>query len=179
MKLSFVTSSGKTEIEGTVTAIPDGDGAISVSTPDAPTRRIRTVHRPGNVVQIWQEREGGHVVFEATVFRTSSGDVTVSCNGQTRTLSAEAGARSSSSITNARGLGAPMSGTIVAVHFKTGDHVEGGDSLYSIEAMKVVSTVDAPAAGTLTSIRAVLGHVVAEGEVLVDLAYDPASDGAA
>ena len=67
-------------------------------------------------------------------------------------------------------LMAPMSGTIVAVMVKAGNHVEKGAPLVVLEAMKMEHTIVAPANGVITAVNFGVGDRVAEGADLVDLA---------
>ncbi|HSO08052.1 MAG TPA: acetyl/propionyl/methylcrotonyl-CoA carboxylase subunit alpha [Pelomicrobium sp.] len=68
----------------------------------------------------------------------------------------------------ARGLTAPMPGTVTAVTAVAGQRVERGDALLTLEAMKMEHTVRAPAAGLVVGLRCALGDTVAEGVELVE-----------
>ena len=54
----------------------------------------------------------------------------------------------------------PMPGRVVAVHVKTGDRVEPGQSLMVLEGMKMEYTVKAAVAGTLEKVMATEGSMV-------------------
>ncbi|MBC7724194.1 MAG: acetyl/propionyl-CoA carboxylase subunit alpha, partial [Burkholderiaceae bacterium] len=62
-------------------------------------------------------------------------------------------------------IASPMPGTIVALHAATGDRVEAGDPVLSVEAMKMEHRVLAPLSGVLT-LSARAGDVVRAGDVL-------------
>ena len=62
-------------------------------------------------------------------------------------------------------VSSPMPGTIVAVHAADGDHVDAGDPVLSVEAMKMEHQVLAPISGTL-SLAVVAGDVVRAGSTL-------------
>jgi 3-methylcrotonyl-CoA carboxylase alpha subunit len=62
-----------------------------------------------------------------------------------------------------------MSGTVVAVAAKVGDRVERGAALGVREAMKLVHTIAAPAAGVVKAVHFAVGDRVPEGADLVDL----------
>ena len=64
---------------------------------------------------------------------------------------------------------APMSGTVVAVQVKVGDHVARGAPLIVLEAMKMEHTIVAPAPGVVTAVNFAVGERVPEGADLVDL----------
>ena len=61
---------------------------------------------------------------------------------------------------------APMPGTVVSVAVEAGQHVEAGQSVLVLEAMKMQHRVSAPYAGTVTEIDVKPGQQVAAGEVL-------------
>ncbi|MGQ0622123.1 MAG: acetyl/propionyl/methylcrotonyl-CoA carboxylase subunit alpha [Panacagrimonas sp.] len=66
------------------------------------------------------------------------------------------------------GLGAPMSGKIIALIASPGATVEKGAPLLVMEAMKMEHTLCAPTAGTLRAFRFALGDQVPEGAELVE-----------
>ena len=61
---------------------------------------------------------------------------------------------------------APMPGSILAVHVVAGDRVEAGDSIATLEAMKMEHAVAATVAGIVTELAARPGDHVARGDVL-------------
>jgi biotin carboxyl carrier protein len=63
----------------------------------------------------------------------------------------------------------PLPGTVVAVHVSTGERVERGAPLLTIEAMKMEHTVTAPYAGTIERIPFGLSDRVAAGAILVEI----------
>ncbi|MGO2986503.1 MAG: biotin carboxylase N-terminal domain-containing protein [Brevibacterium aurantiacum] len=76
---------------------------------------------------------------------------------------------------------APMPGSVVAVRVESGDHVDQGDPIVVVEAMKMEHVLTAPAAGIVT-VTAVQGAQVGLDEVLatvVDEAAAEAADSAA
>jgi biotin carboxyl carrier protein len=64
-------------------------------------------------------------------------------------------------------LRAPLPGKITHVAVRPGDHVEAGDTLVVIEAMKMENEFRAGAAGTVTEVRVAIGQPVNPGDVLV------------
>jgi acetyl/propionyl-CoA carboxylase alpha subunit len=66
----------------------------------------------------------------------------------------------------------PLPGTVVAVLVETGDHVELGDELAVVEAMKMQHTIQAPHAGTVTQVVVKVGAQVDAGAVLFVLNAD-------
>jgi 3-methylcrotonyl-CoA carboxylase alpha subunit len=67
------------------------------------------------------------------------------------------------------GLEAPMPGKVIAVKAAPGMAVKKGDELLVVEAMKMENAVRAPRDGTIRSVAARVGDMVAPGEVLVEL----------
>ena len=61
---------------------------------------------------------------------------------------------------------APMPGSILAVYVATGQTVDPGDAIATLEAMKMEHAVTAPIAGTVADLAAHPGDQVARGDVL-------------
>ena len=62
-----------------------------------------------------------------------------------------------------------MQGTIVKVAVADGDHVEAGDLVVVLEAMKMEQPLTAHRAGTVTGLAAELGATVTSGLVLCEI----------
>lgn len=67
---------------------------------------------------------------------------------------------------------APMSGRIISVKVATGDHVERGDILVVLEAMKMEHTLVAPESGEVIKLACKTGDLVEEGTELAEIAPD-------
>ncbi len=63
-------------------------------------------------------------------------------------------------------LAAPMPGTVTVVKVAVGDHVDAGQSLLVVEAMKMEHVISAPHAGTVTELDVTPGATVAMDQVL-------------
>ncbi|MGW7195499.1 acetyl-CoA carboxylase biotin carboxylase subunit [Streptomyces chryseus] len=63
-------------------------------------------------------------------------------------------------------LAAPMPGTVTVVKVAVGDHVDAGQSLLVVEAMKMEHVISAPHAGTVTELDVTPGTTVAMDQVL-------------
>ncbi len=61
---------------------------------------------------------------------------------------------------------APMPGKVVRLLVKAGDHVEAGQGLLVVEAMKMQNEIRSPKSGTLERVLAKEGQPVNAGEVL-------------
>lgn len=72
---------------------------------------------------------------------------------------------------------APMPGSVVAVRVESGDHVEQGDPIVVVEAMKMEHVLTAPAAGIVT-VTAVQGVQVGLDEVLATVVDEAAAEAA-
>lgn len=69
----------------------------------------------------------------------------------------------------AGGLEAPMPGRVIKVNVTAGRAVAKGEEILVIEAMKMENAVRAPRDGTVKSVAAKVGDMVAPGAVLVEL----------
>ena len=63
-----------------------------------------------------------------------------------------------------------MPGNILDVAVKEGAHVEAGDKLVVLEAMKMENDITAPVAGTVATVAVKKGDVVSTGDLLVVIA---------
>ena len=61
---------------------------------------------------------------------------------------------------------APMPGAVLAVHAAVGEHVEAGDPIVTLEAMKMEHVVAAPGPGTVTELLVAAGAQVVRGQLL-------------
>ncbi|MCW5881544.1 MAG: HlyD family efflux transporter periplasmic adaptor subunit [Anaerolineae bacterium] len=66
-------------------------------------------------------------------------------------------------------LTAAMPGQVVAVYVATGDSVERGQKLASLEAMKMELSVTAPHTGIVRAVRVTPGDVVRRGQPLIEI----------
>ena len=71
---------------------------------------------------------------------------------------------------------APMPGTVVRVEVSVGDHVEQGQVLVVIEAMKMEHRITAPVDGVVAEVDVSAGDAVDNGQVLVVLTEEEASE---
>ncbi|MEV6108999.1 biotin carboxylase N-terminal domain-containing protein [Streptomyces sp. NPDC051940] len=76
-------------------------------------------------------------------------------------------------------LTAPMPGTVTVVKAAVGDHVEAGQSLLVVEAMKMEHVISAPHAGTVTELEVTAGSTVAMDQVLAVVMPDETGEEAA
>lgn len=67
-------------------------------------------------------------------------------------------------------LRAPMPGKIVDVHVKLGDHVTKGETLVTLEAMKMEHRIQAPYDGQIEALHYEIGASVQADEILLELA---------
>jgi propionyl-CoA carboxylase alpha chain len=72
------------------------------------------------------------------------------------------------------GLTAPMPGAIIEVRVTLGQHVDAGETLVVMEAMKMEHVISAPTTGTVTAILVTKGQQVDNGAVLLTLESDDA-----
>lgn len=93
--------------------------------------------------------------------------------GQRRYLVSQADARDSagkrkgSAAIGPREIRAQMPGKVIAILVKPGEHVQSGQGLIIVEAMKMQNEMRSPKDGVVSKIKAVAGATVAQGEVLM------------
>jgi len=71
---------------------------------------------------------------------------------------------------NPNHIGAPMPGVITTIRVQTGQKVEKGEALLSLEAMKMETTVFAERPATVAKIVAAPGHQVDTKDLLIEFA---------
>jgi biotin carboxyl carrier protein len=64
-------------------------------------------------------------------------------------------------------IAAPMPGKVVRVLVANGDHVEAGQGLVVVEAMKMQNEMKAPRAGIIVEVKAAPGATVTAGDILI------------
>jgi propionyl-CoA carboxylase alpha chain len=67
----------------------------------------------------------------------------------------------------------PMPGTLISFAVEEGDHVEIGQELCIVEAMKMQNIVRAPRAGTIGKIKIKKGASLQADDVIVEFAEEP------
>jgi pyruvate carboxylase len=67
---------------------------------------------------------------------------------------------------NPEHVGASMPGTVIALHTKTGQRVDAGAPLVTLEAMKMETVVRAPRAGSVKELLPALKSAVQAGDLL-------------
>jgi oxaloacetate decarboxylase alpha subunit len=96
-------------------------------------------------------------------------DVTVSAQGAVERVRSTETADEVPTLSEGRVITAPLAGTIVRVEARQGQHVESGEVLLVLEAMKMETEVRAPSAGTVGDIRVKEGDAVVLGSPLLAL----------
>ena len=143
-----VTSDGE-PLDVRVSAV--GPQAVLVVVDGRPS--VATVERDGRTARV---TVGGHVV--EVEIRTET-DLLLERFG----LDAEDGAAD-------REVRAPMPGLVLRVLAAAGEHVEAGQGLVVLEAMKMENELKAPAAGVVAAVHAAPGAAVSKGDLLVEMA---------
>lgn len=137
--------------------------------PDGATRRVHVRRIGPHEVELSEVSGGTERVFRAAIL-VQRGAVSVSFRGQVyRFESPEATGLGRAAATNpASGmLMAPMTGAVAAVLVAEGDEVAAFQPLVSVEAMKVVATLEAPFAGVVKRLHVSPGEHVEHGAPLV------------
>jgi biotin carboxyl carrier protein len=87
-------------------------------------------------------------------------------------LDLEPGGRKREKAAAGGALEAPMPGVVTRVMVKPGDHVEAGQPMLALEAMKMEHVIRAPRAGAIRNVLAAAGEMVTGGAVLVEMEPD-------
>ncbi len=66
---------------------------------------------------------------------------------------------------------APLAGKIVHVHVKVGDKVNEGDTICTIESLKMENSILAPVSGLVKEIRVAPGQAVKANDVMAIIEY--------
>ncbi|MFN3215686.1 MAG: acetyl-CoA carboxylase biotin carboxylase subunit [Acidimicrobiales bacterium] len=69
-------------------------------------------------------------------------------------------------------ISVPMQGTVVKIPVEVGDHVEAGDTVVVLEAMKMENNIAADVTGTIAEINVAAGDSVGGGDVVVVIEPD-------
>ena len=67
------------------------------------------------------------------------------------------------------GLASPMQGTVVKIAVDEGAHVEAGDLIIVLEAMKMEQPLNAHKSGIVTNLKVAIGETVASATILCDI----------
>jgi acetyl-CoA/propionyl-CoA carboxylase biotin carboxyl carrier protein len=67
------------------------------------------------------------------------------------------------------GLPSPMQGTVVKIAVEEGQHVEAGELVIVLEAMKMEQPLNAHKAGVIKNLKAVVGETVSSGTILCEI----------
>lgn len=120
-------------------------------------------------IQITQANERVERVLRIPVARTERG-IEAAWNGQAYVLTptTERKARQAQTVSSGA-LKSPMVGVVADVLVSEGQTVEAYQPLLTVEAMKVVATLEAPFAGTVSRLSATKGQRVAHGELLAEV----------
>ena len=131
--------------------------------------------------EVWVELEAGKtLVISLSAVSDPHADGTrvvyFTLNGQgrqvtvpDRSIAVDVEARRQADVGNPGEVGAPMPGTVIALHCHEGQKVTEGDALLDLEAMKMETIVRSPVDGTVTDVLVNLGDGVQRGDLMVAL----------
>jgi 3-methylcrotonyl-CoA carboxylase alpha subunit len=139
-----------------------------VELPDNPTTPVR---KRGNRLMV-QTPTG---TVSAVAVRVGD-TVHLSIGGRTAKVERIRAHRAGEEDTANGSLVSPLPGQVVAVNAANGDHVEAGDKILVLEAMKMQQALVAPFAGTVTHLSVQPGDKVTEGQLLARVEAHPESE---
>ncbi|MEO1673887.1 MAG: biotin carboxylase N-terminal domain-containing protein [Pseudomonadota bacterium] len=162
-----------------MTVTPDGNGGYSVEGPvdlhsSKPLRVEIIMHGP-NQAALRIGADNHRVTYHLDEGPAGPTTITISFAGKTLTFDCHNAGGDHEAKRNGTGrITAPMHGQVTGVTITVGDRVAAGQSLGTLEAMKMQHTLAADCAGRITGIHAKPGAQVSLGDVLVII--EPASD---
>ncbi len=167
MRLAFQHNDVLTVLDAEQTS----DG-FQVTLEDGTAHRFAAKRLVDGSIQIVQTEDGVERVVRVPVAQTGRG-IEAAFAGQSYvlTLTTERKARQTQQ-TASGSLKAPMVGVVADVLVAEGQKVEAYQPLLTVEAMKVVATLEAPFAGTVSRLSAIKGQRVAHGELLAEVTPD-------
>ena len=86
-----------------------------------------------------------------------------------KSLAIESKARPKAEAGDAKQVGAPIPGMVTSVNASVGAKVAKGDKLVTLEAMKMYTTINAPADGVVDEVLVGVGETVESKDLLVRL----------
>lgn len=152
----------------------DAEGRIwRVRLPDGTEHRLQAVCRPDDVLQITEIIETIEVMqtFRVPFARLSNGkDLAFSYDGMTYTFHKPAPGVTVSRSEGATGaMTAPMAGIVADILVEEGQTVAAYQPLVVIEAMKVMTTLEAPFAGVVKSLHVQLKQQIAHDAPVIEV----------
>ena len=169
----------------TLNVEPDGDG-WRVRLPDGSEHRLTISRRMDDILQISATENmllnsaaetNPTRVFRVPFARSADG-MAFAFDGMAYTFHAPSVRAPGRKTGVASGLlTAPMSGVVADVLVTVGQKVEAYQPLMVLEAMKVMTTLEAPFAGTVASLSVQRKQQVAHGEAVVEIRPDTTEEG--
>jgi len=163
------------EVDGeTRTVVVDERGdLVSVTIDDAPpvVTDATLSGVPGLVSMVIDGRPTrAYVARDGRDFRVTVGDRTfliAAAGGGKRGRSAVGGASDPPGK-----ITAPLAGVLVEARVAVGEHIEEGQAVLVVEAMKMQNEIQAPHAGTVTAVHFAAGARVEKGDLLLEYDVD-------
>jgi biotin carboxyl carrier protein len=161
------------EASHTVTLRAMGDGCFAVTVDEQPMSASPVLASVGTDGRVTLDYDGQR---ESLAAARRGYDTLVWRHGQAYTLArprpldVDVASHAGAHTPGAQLLTAPMSGTIIKVNVREGDHVEARQTVVVLGAMKMEHAISAPHPGRVRRVHQRAGDVVQGGATLVELA---------
>jgi pyruvate carboxylase len=129
--------------------------------------------------EITIEFESGKMVIAEYLYATKADEdgfktVFFNLNGQTRGVKIKDNSAVSTKIKHQKAegdkeIGAPLQGKLVQITVKAGDTIKKEQALFVLEAMKMESTVTAPADGKIKKVHLAEGTMVSQSDLIIEM----------
>lgn len=125
-----------------------------------------SVEQSGDLLQVTVNGKS----YTAEIQKDESAPATVSAPKPAAPAAAPAAAPSAAPSGAGKAVESPLPGVVVSIAVSAGQAVKAGDTLLTLEAMKMENAIQADADGTVTKVLVTVGQSVQSGDPLLEIA---------